>query len=88
MFKELEIVQQALRDLKDKYVEELRAAREAAYREGYAAGVVDGAKSFREVGVWAKDGRRFHTYRNECLNGEAMFVFEPKSQLTYSKRQP
>lgn len=37
---------------------------------------VDGFQ-FREAGVWEPDGSRFKTYREENLDGVAMYVKEP-----------
>lgn len=33
---------------------------------------------YREAGVWEPDGSKFTTYRNENLNGKAMYLKEPK----------
>ena len=35
-------------------------------------------EQYREAGVWEPDGKKFMTYRNENLNGKAMYVKEPK----------
>lgn len=34
------------------------------------------AERYREAGVWEPDGKKFMTYRNENLNGKAMYVKE------------
>jgi hypothetical protein len=34
----------------------------------------DAMSTYREVGVWDTDGRKFRTYAKENLNGKAMYV--------------
>lgn len=51
------------------------SAEIAALRERIA-GMEKEAEQYREAGVWEPDGKKFMTYRNENLNGKAMYVRE------------
>lgn len=51
----------------------------AAWTVGFAAGKAnqpEPAYTYREVGVWDPDGRKFRTYREESLDGKAMYIKE------------
>jgi hypothetical protein len=40
----------------------------------------DASETYREVGVWDTDGRKFRTYAAENLNGKAMYVRDAAMQ--------
>jgi hypothetical protein len=40
----------------------------------------DASATYREVGVWDTDGRKFRTYDAENLNGKAMYVRDAAMQ--------
>lgn len=54
------------------------SAEIAALRERIA-GMEKEAVRYREAGVWEPDGSKFRTYRNENLNGKAMYVREEQN---------